>query len=119
MSHHRTCCCSVCNPDQFGCDYLTGSASWSFDYRYNYARTLSGTWYDCYELSSQSPNCSDPDAEGPYLWAYQQGEWSGYLHRDGTLSSTVKGNLWKGPFHLPRMQLYAWKLLEEMAGATS
>jgi len=79
MSHHRTCCCGVCNPDQFGCDQLTGSASWSFDYRYNYARTLSGTWYDCYELSSQSANCSDPDAEGPYLWADQQGEWSGYF----------------------------------------
>ena len=42
----------------------------------------------------------------------------GYLFhrdRDGSLSSTVKGNLWKGPFHLPRMQLYCWKLLEEMA----
>lgn len=44
----------------------------------------------------------------------EHGEWLGYLHRDGTASSTVKGNLWKGPFHLPRMLLYAWKLLEEM-----
>jgi len=53
-------------------------------------------------------------------WSYahfpdrQNGEWFGYLHRDGTLSSTVKGNYWKGPFHLPRMQLYCWKLLEQM-----
>ena len=44
----------------------------------------------------------------------QHGEWFGYLHRDGTISSTVKGNMWKGPFHLPRMLLYGWKLLEEM-----
>lgn len=35
-------------------------------------------------------------------------------YRDGTLSSAIKGNHWKGPFHLPRMQLQCWKLLEEM-----
>ncbi|MEZ4773953.1 MAG: AGE family epimerase/isomerase [Bacteroidia bacterium] len=52
-------------------------------------------------------------------WTYgrfpdtQYGEWLGYLHRDGRISTTVKGNLWKGPFHIPRMQLYCWKLLEE------
>ena len=44
----------------------------------------------------------------------EHGEWYGYLHRDGTVSSPIKGNMWKGPFHLPRMQLYGWKLLEEM-----
>ena len=43
---------------------------------------------------------------------FEHGEWFGYLHRDGSLSSTLKGNLWKGPFHLPRMQLTCWKLLE-------
>ena len=50
-------------------------------------------------------------------WSYdhfadsKNGEWFGYLHRDGTISSTAKGNLWKGPFHLPRMQLICWQLL--------
>ncbi len=50
-------------------------------------------------------------------WAYNHfpdhdhGEWYGYLHRDGSVSSRLKGNLWKGPFHLPRMQLVCWKLL--------
>ena len=44
----------------------------------------------------------------------EHGEWFGYLRRDGTVSSTVKGNMWKGPFHLPRAQLYGWQLLEEM-----
>ena len=24
-----------------------------------------------------------------------------------------EGNLWKGPFHLPRMQLVCWRLLED------
>jgi len=53
-------------------------------------------------------------------WAYahfpdrKNGGWFGYLHRDGTLSSTLKGNMWQGPFHLARMQLNCWKLLEEM-----
>jgi len=42
------------------------------------------------------------------------GEWFGYLHRDGTLSTRIKGNNWKGPFHIPRMYLYSWGLIEEM-----
>lgn len=52
-------------------------------------------------------------------WAFDKftdpvhGEWFGYLHRDGSLSTPLKGNLWKGPFHLPRMLLYCWKLLEK------
>jgi N-acylglucosamine 2-epimerase len=41
------------------------------------------------------------------------GEWYGYLHRDGRVSVRLKGNLWKGPFHLPRMLWYCGRLLEE------
>ena len=33
------------------------------------------------------------------------GEWYGYLHRDGSVSNTLKGSMWKGPFHLPRALL--------------
>ncbi len=50
-------------------------------------------------------------------WTYshfpdpEMGEWFGYLHRDGRVSSTLKGNMWKGPFHMPRMQLVCWQLL--------
>ncbi|HIA26747.1 MAG TPA: N-acylglucosamine 2-epimerase [Planctomycetes bacterium] len=47
----------------------------------------------------------------------EMGEWFGYLRRDGSVASTWKGNLWKGPFHLPRMLLVSWRLLEEMATA--
>jgi N-acylglucosamine 2-epimerase len=49
-------------------------------------------------------------------WSYRHfadqeyGEWYGYLHRDGSVSSPLKGNLWKGPFHLPRMQLTCWEI---------
>lgn len=46
----------------------------------------------------------------------ENGEWFGYLHRDGRVSTTLKGNLWKGFFHHPRMQWYCWQLLEGDAG---
>jgi len=42
------------------------------------------------------------------------GEWYGYLHRNGSISVRLKGNLWKGPFHVPRMQLVCWRLVEEL-----
>jgi N-acylglucosamine 2-epimerase len=41
----------------------------------------------------------------------EYGEWYGYLHRDGSISHTLKGNLWKGPFHLPRALLYSYLVL--------
>lgn len=50
-------------------------------------------------------------------WAFENfgdpefGEWFGYLHRDGSRSSTLKGNHWKGPFHLPRMLWYGSRIL--------
>lgn len=52
-----------------------------------------------------------------HSWAFnhfadpEHGEWFGYLHRDGSLSSTLKGNLWKGPFHLPRMLMTCCEIL--------
>lgn len=43
----------------------------------------------------------------------EYGEWFGYLHRDGRVSTPMKGNHYKGPFHLPRMQWYCWQLLDK------
>ncbi len=37
----------------------------------------------------------------------------GYFHRDGTRSTDLKGNMYKGPFHTPRMYLEVSKLLSE------
>ncbi len=45
----------------------------------------------------------------------EHGEWFGYLHRDGTVALDLKGNMWKGLFHLPRQQLNCHLLLTEMA----
>ena len=33
----------------------------------------------------------------------ENNEWYGYLHYDNTPSTYIKGNIFKGPFHLPRM----------------
>jgi N-acylglucosamine 2-epimerase len=45
------------------------------------------------------------------------GEWYGYAHRDGTIATRLKGNMWKGPFHLPRMQHYCAGLVDELLQA--
>lgn len=42
----------------------------------------------------------------------EHGEWFGYLHRDGSIAQTAKGNLFKGPFHLPRQEWYCYLLLK-------
>jgi len=42
----------------------------------------------------------------------ENGEWYGYLHRDGRVSVDLKGNIWKGPFHIPRMLLKTWQHFE-------
>lgn len=42
------------------------------------------------------------------------GEWFGYLHRDGTVAQGAKGNLFKGPFHIPRMLTVSQILLDEI-----
>jgi len=58
--------------------------------------------------------------EKVHQWAFghfpdpEFGEWYGYLHRDGSISVPLKGNLWKGPFHVPRMYFMAWKTCESL-----
>ena len=55
-------------------------------------------------------------------WTYahfpdtEHGEWYGYLHRDGSVAQPAKGNIFKGPFHIPRMMVKAYSLCREMLG---
>lgn len=42
------------------------------------------------------------------------GEWYGYLHRDGTVAQPAKGNIFKGPFHIPRMMIKSYMLCNEL-----
>ena len=45
-------------------------------------------------------------------------EWFGYLHRDGTVAQPAKGNIFKGPFHIPRMLAKSWEITNAIAGKT-
>lgn len=53
-------------------------------------------------------------------WTYahfpdkEMGEWYGYLHRDGTVAQPAKGNIFKGPFHIPRMMIKSYDLCKEL-----
>ena len=40
-----------------------------------------------------------------YFVDKKYGEWYGYLHYDNTVSTTLKGNIFKGPFHIPRLYM--------------
>ena len=57
------------------------------------------------ELSTYG-GCNFPDSE--------YGEWYGYLHRDGTVAQPAKGNIFKGPFHIPRMMIKSYELCKEL-----
>ena len=46
----------------------------------------------------------------------EYGGWYGYLRRDGSLSTPLKGGMWKGFFHTPRALWLCWRLLGQMTG---
>ena len=47
----------------------------------------------------------------------EYGEWFGYFHYDGTLSQPAKGNMYKGPFHIPRMLIKCHLLCNDILKA--
>jgi len=50
--------------------------------------------------------CRETEAYvGKYFIDERYGEWYGYLHYDNTVSTTLKGNIFKGPFHIPRLYM--------------
>ena len=55
---------------------------------------------------------------GEWAWKHLKDrrypEWFGYLHRDGTVAQSAKGNIFKGPFHIPRMLVKTWELTKKM-----
>lgn len=48
-----------------------------------------------------------------YFIDEKNSEWYGYLHYDNTPSTTLKGNIFKGPFHIPRLYIIM-SVLDEM-----
>ena len=51
-----------------------------------------------------------------YTWAHfvdpQYGEWYGYLNREGRPLQDLKGNRWKGCYHVPRALLESARALD-------
>lgn len=82
-----------------------------------HAETLIATQL-AYELTGAQRYASMFEDVHAWTWKHfpdpEYGEWYGYLHRDGRISVPLKGNMWKGPFHIPRMLLRVWKGLERM-----
>ena len=60
-----------------------------------------------YNLTNDQKYLDDFNVLQEYAFTHfaddKNGEWYGYLHYDGTVANTLKGNIFKGPFHLPRM----------------
>lgn len=68
----------------------------------------------CYEIFKEEKYLKQYDELVSYAFSHfadnKNGEWYGYLHYDGTVANTLKGNIFKGPFHLPRMLLTVDKI---------
>ena len=68
----------------------------------------------CYNVFGEEKYLNDYKALRNWCFARypdaEHGEWFGYMHYDGTLANTLKGNYSKGPFHLPRMLYLVDKL---------
>ena len=73
---------------------------------YAYEATGEERFLHMHQLVSNWTYAHFPDAE--------YGEWYGYLHRDGTVAQPAKGNIFKGPFHIPRMMIKGFMLCRDM-----
>lgn len=78
-----------------------------------YARTRDQRWLDWLERvhAWTWARFPDPETRGG------QGEWFGYLDRRGERTHTLKGNNYKGCFHIPRALLFAIQTIEQMNSA--
>lgn len=71
-----------------------------------------------YDLTGETRYQKWFDLVHKYSWNHfpdrEHGEWFGYLRRDGSVQVDLKGNHFKGPFHIPRFVLKTYKRLEKM-----
>ena len=73
---------------------------------YAYIATGNEKYLDMHKKANEWMYKHLPDPENP--------EWYGYLHRDGSVAQPAKGNIFKGPFHIPRMLIKASLLCDEI-----
>ncbi|MCM1984343.1 AGE family epimerase/isomerase [Lyngbya confervoides] len=72
---------------------------------------------------TQSPECWDwYQRVHDYSWTRfpdpEQGEWYGYLDRQGEVLLPLKGGKWKGCFHVPRSLYLLWQQFSALADRT-
>ena len=68
--------------------------------------TNDNKWFDWHKKAFDYTMSHFPDKEF--------GEWYGYLHRDGTPSTQIKGSMWKGPFHITRCLIKCATVIDEI-----
>lgn len=73
---------------------------------YAYQATDDSKYLDMHKQISDWTYAHFPDKEF--------GEWYGYLRRDGSVAQAAKGNLFKGPFHIPRMMIKSYTLCNDI-----
>lgn len=73
---------------------------------YAYKLTGDDKYLDMHKAADEWAFAHFPDKE--------YGEWYGYLHRDGSVAQPAKGNIFKGPFHVPRMLIKSYLLCSEI-----
>ena len=78
--------------------------------------TIIATAY-AYKLTGDAKYMNRHKLASEWAWKHLKDrkfpEWYGYLHRDGTVAQPAKGNIFKGPFHIPRMLVKAWELARD------
>lgn len=127
---------------RFGLEVLEGAWQWGWDEPYggvinfrdckgfpsqDYSQDMKFWWPQCEAIIARLYAYLETGDERhlelhkqALAWAWdhlrdsEYGEWYGYLHRDGTVAQPAKGNLFKGPFHIPRMLTKVILLSEEL-----
>ncbi len=118
---------------KLGCTMLDWMWKWGWDTEHGgiiYFRDLDGKpcseyWHDmkfwwpqneaviacmyAYKITSDEKYASNFECIHTYFKEhfvdFEHGSCFGYFHRDGSRSTDLKGNMYKGPFHTPRMYL--------------
>ena len=79
--------------------------------------TIIATAY-AYKLTGNAKYMKWHKLAGEWAWKHLKDtrypEWYGYLHRDGTVAQPAKGNIFKGPFHIPRMLVKTWEITKDL-----
>ena len=71
---------------------------------YAYSLTEDAKWLSWLDRLDAYTFAKFPDSEGR--------EWFGYCDRRDNVTSTLKGNNYKGAFHVPRFLLFSWQKIE-------